>query len=391
MSVDAMAVNDGSHTKDMRKSLKSKEKHDSGAGERNKSSRKKAKLAEAGSEATDRNLAQAAEHIKDKKRKKKDVKSAAEVAAQFVAEDSVKIDGKPRKNKRSDRNQAEQSVAEEGAARDAVTLIDKKRKKKSRKQQDSVDDVPQLLTDDDKNVGDADGQVTAQDRSEDAVDAKKTRKEKRKHKKDASEGAQETVEAEGKPMAKEKRKHKKDASEGAQQTQQAEEEPVAQEKHQRRKRKRDTDVQEDGSTTKEHKKKKRKQDPNNDESLSEQARKALHYAFTQFDDPVSWKFNKARQNWLIRNVWSARAITDEYMTLLQRYLANMKGGARDALIKSCRDMLEDQPTSDVAVGSTEQAAAKPSDVEPSNPTGDIEIKRSRASALLAVLVHEQSS
>ena len=35
---------------------------------------------------------------------------------------------------------------------------------------------------------------------------------------------------------------------------------------------------------------------------------ALHYAFCQFDDPASWKFNKAKQNWLIRNIWSQQAV-----------------------------------------------------------------------------------
>ncbi len=36
---------------------------------------------------------------------------------------------------------------------------------------------------------------------------------------------------------------------------------------------------------------------------------ALDYAFTQFEEPDSWKFNKARQNWIIRNVWSEEAVS----------------------------------------------------------------------------------
>lgn len=35
---------------------------------------------------------------------------------------------------------------------------------------------------------------------------------------------------------------------------------------------------------------------------------ALDYAFTQFEEPDNWKFNKARQNWIIRNVWSEEAV-----------------------------------------------------------------------------------
>jgi hypothetical protein len=65
-------------------------------------------------------------------------------------------------------------------------------------------------------------------------------------------------------------------------------------------------------------------DPLKDESLAEQSRKGTHskrspaspgftvsalsYAYQRFLDPESWKFNKARQNWLIRNVWSENAV-----------------------------------------------------------------------------------
>ncbi|KAF8076127.1 hypothetical protein FPV67DRAFT_1664428 [Lyophyllum atratum] len=45
-------------------------------------------------------------------------------------------------------------------------------------------------------------------------------------------------------------------------------------------------------------------DPNEDASLSDQTQKCLVYAFLQFHRPSKWKFNKARQNWLIRNIWS---------------------------------------------------------------------------------------
>lgn len=95
-------------------------------------------------------------------------------------------------------------------------------------------------------------------------------------------------------------------------------------------------VTDDGPPAEAPKKKKRKRgktgfpNPEEDESLSEQARKgkrpisavhfifdltqnlgdpALHYAFCQFDDPTSWKFNKAKQNWLIRNIWSQQAVS----------------------------------------------------------------------------------
>ncbi|KAN0097653.1 hypothetical protein V8E55_002099 [Tylopilus felleus] len=45
-------------------------------------------------------------------------------------------------------------------------------------------------------------------------------------------------------------------------------------------------------------------DPAVDESLSEQSRRALSYAYERCRGFETWKFNKARQNWLLRHVWS---------------------------------------------------------------------------------------
>jgi len=79
--------------------------------------------------------------------------------------------------------------------------------------------------------------------------------------------------------------------------------------------------------------------PDQDASLTDQARKALAYAYIQFDDPAAWKFHKARQNWLIRNVWSDQTIPELYMPLLTRYLTNVKGGVRENLITACKSIL----------------------------------------------------
>ncbi|KAK2463607.1 hypothetical protein APHAL10511_004358 [Amanita phalloides] len=81
-------------------------------------------------------------------------------------------------------------------------------------------------------------------------------------------------------------------------------------------------------------------DPSEDKTLSEQALKALVYAFSEYQSPAEWKFSKARQNWLIRNIWSSTMIPDEHMPLLLWYLRNVKGGVRNALIKTCQDQLK---------------------------------------------------
>ncbi|KAI0722978.1 hypothetical protein C8Q76DRAFT_721163 [Earliella scabrosa] len=146
-------------------------------------------------------------------------------------------------------------------------------------------------------------------------------------------------------------------------------------------------------------------DPSEDESLTDQARKALQYAFLQFDDPSSWKFNKARQNWLIRNVWSDEAVPESYVPLVERYLQGIQGGARETLVKSCREAIQPTPpTADeepvTGQGDT-RAPSEPSKGENESPTKRTvkfaveepssepdpkdEIKRRRAMALLAVL------
>ncbi|KIL00005.1 hypothetical protein PAXRUDRAFT_68114, partial [Paxillus rubicundulus Ve08.2h10] len=80
-------------------------------------------------------------------------------------------------------------------------------------------------------------------------------------------------------------------------------------------------------------------DPSKDGSLAEQNRKALSYAYQRFLDPQSWKFNKARQNWLIRHVWSENAIPEIYVPLLTKYFADIRGSARQKLIDSCNSKI----------------------------------------------------
>ncbi|KAF8845748.1 hypothetical protein BDN67DRAFT_296660 [Paxillus ammoniavirescens] len=106
-------------------------------------------------------------------------------------------------------------------------------------------------------------------------------------------------------------------------------------------------------------------DPLENESLPEQSRKALSYAYQRFLDPKSWKFNKARQNWLIRNVWSESAIPEIYVPLLTKYLADIKGSARQKLIDSCNSKISSivvAPVEDAQLhGSTDadESSARP--------------------------------
>ncbi|KAI0040705.1 hypothetical protein FA95DRAFT_1611591 [Auriscalpium vulgare] len=75
-------------------------------------------------------------------------------------------------------------------------------------------------------------------------------------------------------------------------------------------------------------------DPVEDESLSDQARKSLSYAHLRAVDPANWKFNKARQNWLVRNIWSEVSIPDKYVGLVTGYFTDVQGAVREKLVKS---------------------------------------------------------
>ncbi|KAF8211433.1 hypothetical protein K438DRAFT_1752191 [Mycena galopus ATCC 62051] len=115
-------------------------------------------------------------------------------------------------------------------------------------------------------------------------------------------------------------------------------------------------------------------DPSDDPSLSEQASKALSYAFLQFRKRSKWKFSKPRQNWLLRNFFSDK-IPDKFLALAVQYLSNVQGGVREALTKDCRSILSTDSTPEKPI-SGETAA-------PVQPVDELDqLKRARARALL---------
>lgn len=99
-------------------------------------------------------------------------------------------------------------------------------------------------------------------------------------------------------------------------------------------------------------------DPGVDESLSEQSRKALSYAYARFEDPPNWKFNKARQIWLIKRLWSEEMIPEKYFALVTKYLADVKGGIRDNLVQMCNSVVATETPDPV----TSESAILPSDL-----------------------------
>ncbi|KAJ7086632.1 hypothetical protein C8R44DRAFT_893429 [Mycena epipterygia] len=176
-------------------------------------------------------------------------------------------------------------------------------------------------------------------------------------------------------------------------------------KPKREKRRREETVDEDNnpndadeSPQEPHKKKHKKNktgfpDPQDDSALTEQASKALSYAFSQFRKPSKWKFSKPRQNWLIRNVWSSDTIPESYLSLTIQYLKYVKGGVRETLIKECQTILSTPPHKSTPIETTSEA--QPVSVNPGSadraPTETENLKRTRARALLDALETPESN
>ncbi|KAK7061467.1 DNA helicase [Favolaschia claudopus] len=123
-------------------------------------------------------------------------------------------------------------------------------------------------------------------------------------------------------------------------------------------------------------------DPSEDPTLSEQASKALCYAFSQFHKSkhTQWKFSKARQNWLIRNIWSDK-IPDDHLPLTIQYLSNVQGGVRETLLKECRSQ----------ISASEKVSAEEAPPAEASALGSLSANAQRARALLGTLEKELDS
>ncbi|WWC96291.1 hypothetical protein V866_003158 [Kwoniella sp. B9012] len=86
-----------------------------------------------------------------------------------------------------------------------------------------------------------------------------------------------------------------------------------------------------------------------DGSLSDQAKKNIYYAHLYSisrqpgvegkTDGVNWKFSKAKQNWLIRNIFSSEEIPDKYVELVLDYLKTIQGLSKTNLIQSANKII----------------------------------------------------
>ncbi|KAL1735750.1 hypothetical protein EV714DRAFT_233156 [Schizophyllum commune] len=239
----------------------------------------------------------------EKSAKVSESKSRSEDAAMVVDGPAATQEGSAKKHKKS--KKADQSS--ESTVSPAVTDIPSLEKSKKKRKRDQP--TPAEPLDDRKGSEEVD----------DAADTPK--KKKRKHAKAEAEEAMDAAVADEEPRKRKKRKHDAPAEPHGESTPPVETADEADE--------------EAGD-----KPKKKYPHPAKDESLSEQAVKALSYAYTYHKHRDVWKFSKAHQNWLIRHCWSTTEIPDEYIPLLKKYLKNLQGGARERLLETCQSILE---------------------------------------------------
>ncbi|CUA76768.1 hypothetical protein RSOLAG22IIIB_02240 [Rhizoctonia solani] len=110
--------------------------------------------------------------------------------------------------------------------------------------------------------------------------------------------------------------------------------------------------------------------PLTDETLPDFAQRGLAYAY-QYSQHISlsseseraakhaWKFNKARQNWILRNITDPAVIPDSHLPISLTYVSSIQGGARDELRKTCK-ITKKQAKASKALSSNDQNQSKES-------------------------------
>ncbi|WVW84860.1 hypothetical protein I302_106895 [Kwoniella bestiolae CBS 10118] len=118
-----------------------------------------------------------------------------------------------------------------------------------------------------------------------------------------------------------------------------------------------------------------------DSSLSDQAKKNIYYAQLystsrstteqEKGEEVNWKFSKAKQNWLIRNVFSSDEVPDRYVDLVLQYLKTVQGLSKTNLIESANKLISPPtptPTPDSAEPLNQETTQESEDTEQAEQT-----------------------
>jgi len=122
-------------------------------------------------------------------------------------------------------------------------------------------------------------------------------------------------------------------------------------------------------------------DPSDDSDLTEQSQKSLFYVYSQSTSPETWKFNKDRQNWIIRNIWTSK-VPEKYVSMVVEHLSKVQGQVRETLIESCKTVISGSDP-DPPTGTDEKGSSENPNPSAQNTIGSE--KAQRAGALLYAL------
>ncbi|KIP09172.1 hypothetical protein PHLGIDRAFT_126477, partial [Phlebiopsis gigantea 11061_1 CR5-6] len=234
-----------------------------------------------------------------------------------------------------------------GRAEKVSTKEPSERKRKSKKSRELDAGTAEETTREGQEPAAGSSRVLAEDNSA-ANEQPKAKKKKRKAKEESTVGQEDTPASNDvdEPKRKKKSKGKEREADTSTATTVVEDEVKTKKSKKRKDRKDEAVAETANEEDRPRKQKKRKResksslpDPERDGELSDQAKKALSYAYSQAEEPSSWKFNKAKQNWLLRNIWSEESIPDTHVALTNKYLAGVQGGVRETLIKTCREII----------------------------------------------------
>ncbi|XP_075930346.1 protein cholesin [Petromyzon marinus] len=66
---------------------------------------------------------------------------------------------------------------------------------------------------------------------------------------------------------------------------------------------------------------------------------SLEYLKSWATDKEQWKFQKLRQTWLLQHMYDAEKVPDSYFRILLKYLAGLKGQAKDTTIEKAESIM----------------------------------------------------
>lgn len=102
---------------------------------------------------------------------------------------------------------------------------------------------------------------------------------------------------------------------------------------------------------------------------------SLEYLTSWATDKEQWKFQKLRQTWLLQHMYDAEKVPDSYFKILLKYLAGLKGQAKDTTIEKAESIMRKSEKEDVEEEA--EKAEEKAEEEKGSPVDEKKKKRVR--------------